>query len=334
MRKLTLTVIITAMFIVGTFAAEVSDEKEVYRLDLSKELKDIVKGISSGSGVAIRRDESGELALCLPQKVPQLSLNPVVFKHDPYKAYRISFSARVEGPDSLEDNPVLKNLVLGRGMKKSTPAWSFGCTYSKDEQLPAHQKNFELFGYTADEARILNKVWTIYSDTIFIPENAESLILRFSTAESQDMLFVKNLKITEVNTSRIINPNWDFSAGELNFTGLTNRAPIKKGEDGKFRLMVAGGHVGLRRVPVKPGEKIRISTKGRAGTGTSYLGYDYFGSSLKKVKEGRWILVWNGSYETTVPEGAAYISWLIANSDAEFVKIERIDEFTQDGKAR
>ena len=45
MRKLTLTVIITAMFIVGTFAAEVSDEKEVYRLDLSKELKITLTGL-------------------------------------------------------------------------------------------------------------------------------------------------------------------------------------------------------------------------------------------------------------------------------------------------
>ncbi|OGV48438.1 MAG: hypothetical protein A2X49_15915 [Lentisphaerae bacterium GWF2_52_8] len=314
----------------SVFAAP--EETLIYELDLSKKLGEIVKD-SPRDAVEVLRDEDGTPMLFIRKGTSHCALFPIVFKHDPYKAYRISFTGRVEGPDSLEDNPVLKYLVLGRGMKKDTPSWSFALAYSKDDKMPGYQRNLTLFGYTAN-VKILNRAWTNYSDTIFIPADAESLNLKFSTAGSEDSLFIKALKIVEVDTSKIINPNWDFSEGELNFTGLERPAEIRKDEDGKFHLMLVRTHVGLRKIPVRPGEKIRISTKGKAGPGISYLGYEYFDADLKKVKDGRWISVWNGSYETTVPAEAAYISWLLANSDAEYVKIERISEFTEDGKAR
>lgn len=242
-------------------------------------------------------------------------------------AYRLNFSAKVEGPGNFEDSPQLEYLFMNSEKAKKgrkMAGWKIIFYDASGKEIKGRHASFWQCVFSKD--------FQFYHDEFYTPGTTAFLALEFSAGEAEDSLHVKALTLEKVDISRILNLNSEFRLGPYNYSGI---AELKRGkmtidEKGITKLDLSDGWA-TEYIPVKPGENLRINI---SGTGFKKMGaalkatyYDATGKVIShdncclRIPQGAKKVL---SYEFIVPDNAYTIKLVMGGTVFDWIKLEKI----------
>ena len=243
-------------------------------------------------------------------------------------AYRLNFSAKVEGPGNFEDSPQLEYLFMSSEKAKKgrkMAGWKIMFYDASGKEIKERHASFWQCVFSKD--------FQSYHDEFYTPGGAAFLAVEFSAGEVEDSLYVKGLAFEKIDISRILNLNPEFKLGLYNYSGIgeLKRGKMTIDEKGISRLDLREGRAVGNSIPVKPGENLRISI---SGTGFRKMGAalkaNYYDATGKEVSRDNCCLrIAQGekkvlSYEFIVPNNACSIKLVMGGTVFDWIKLEKL----------
>ncbi len=266
------------------------------------------------AGVSIEKNEGGHFLVI--GKVPENAKSKrvdILMKQTPVKdavKYRFSFRAKIEGPDTIEDNPQLEYLFYeydkaARG--KTLPGWRL-VFYGEDKKEIS--RGFPLFWNT-----VFHREWTLYEEVFYPPAGAVSLAVVFSNGGNPDNAVMIDELELETADEGALNINPEFKYGKYNFSGCNwgKNAKIIEYEKGKFALDNKNGWCVMDPVPVTPGAEYEVSATIHSPEKAGRVYVWCCDGKLKKLSELKQVLRVDPPKEETktirfvVPEGVSCV---------------------------
>jgi len=246
----------------------------------------------------------------------------------PLTSYRLSFSAKIDGPGNFEDSPQLEYLFMYHDkakMGRKMASWKVRFYDPEGKKTQSGHLNFWQC--------IFSKDFQIYQDEFYTSGTAAFMSVEFSAGERADSLYVKDLSIKEIDNSKTLNLNPEFKLGNHNYSGLrtVSKGQMITGNDAVTRLDLRNGWAVSDLIPVRTGDNliISISAKGFKKMGAA-LKFNYCGQDGKALLKDRGDLrIPEGkektmSYDFTVPENVFFVEFILGGAVYNWVKLERI----------
>lgn len=268
----------------------------------------------NSGGVSIEKQEGGHgLSVGkLPENAKSKRAD-IIMKQVPVKdsvKYRFSFRAKVDGPDTVEDNPQLEYLFYeyNKAAKgKSLPGWRI-VFYGKDQKEVS--RGFPMFWNV-----VFRKEWTLCEEVFYPPAGAVAMGVAFSNnANPDDVMLLDDLRLETVDEGAL-NINPEFKYGKYNFSGCNyvKDAKIVEYEKGKFALDNKTGWCIMDPFPVTPGAEYELTATIQSPEQTGRLYVWCCDEKLKKLSQLKQVLSVSPPKEETktirfvVPDGVSYI---------------------------
>ncbi len=265
-------------------------------------------------GVSIEKMDGGHILSVgkLPENAKSKRAD-IVMKRVPVKdsvKYRLSFRAKIDGPDTVEDNPQLEYLFYeyDKAAKgKPLSGWRLEF-YDKNGKRIA--RSFSLFWNV-----VFRGAWNRYEEIFYPPPGAVAFSVIFTNnANPDNVMLVDDLKL-ETAEEGTLNINPEFNCGKYNFSGYNYVKNVKIVEyaKGKFALDNRNGWCIMDPVPVTPGVEYEISATIHSQEKTGRLYVWCCDGRLKKVSQLKQVLRVAPPKEETktirfiVPEGISYV---------------------------
>jgi len=254
----------------------------------------------------------------LMEKVPIASLTP----------YRLSFSAKVDGPGNFEDSPQLEYLFMNADkakMGRKMAGWKIIFYDSLGREIKLHYASFWKC--------VFSKKIKLYNDEFYTPDGAAFLSVEFAPGEIEDKVCVSSPVLKKIDTSMILNLNPEFKLGPYNYSGIGQLSGGKMmvTEEGVTKLDLRNGWAVGNHIPVRPGENLQISV---SATGFKKMGavlkFNYYNTEGNEISRDRANLrIPQGeekvlSYDFIVPDNANSIKIILGGAVYNWIKLERI----------
>ena len=260
------------------------------------------------------------------------------FPVSPYQKYELSFHAKINGPDTLEENPVLEYYFYDRAKfakGKILPSWTLVFYDKNNKKCPAGVYGNNLYKFFMHKDKI-------YRDIFYAPIQAESVEICFQDNGNRDnKIEIRDLQLKKSN-DKYLNINGDFHLGEYNLSGYHSliMGKIIKLDNGKFAMHLpdmllpkqGSSRCILDPIPVKTGKRYRIRANVKTHGRPSRLFVTFLDKNFKRLnmlrtkvdlgrnKEG--IL----QAEAGVPEKVCYIAPMIRFGTIHNIIVEEIKE--------
>ncbi len=271
-------------------------------------------------GVSIEKQDGGSvLVLGKQPENAKSKQTDIILKEVPVEdsvKYRLSFRAKVDGPDTFENNPQLEYLFYEYGKKsqgKPLPGWKI-IFYGKNKKYIS--RGFPMFWNV-----FLHKGWTSYAEVFFPPAGAVAMGIIFSNnANPDNRVLIDDLKLESAEEGTL-NVNPEFKYGEYNFSGCNyvKNAKIIEYDKGKFALDTRKGWCIMDPFPVTPGKEYELSAAIQSSETPGRLSVWCCDGDLKKVSQLKQVLSVIPPNEETktirfvVPEGVSYLRLVTGN---------------------
>ena len=260
------------------------------------------------------------------------------FPVSPYQKYILSFHAKINGPDSLEENPVLEYYFYDQSKfakGKFLPTWTL-VFYDKNN------KKCMAGVYGSNLYRIFMHKDKIYRDIFYAPIQARSMEICFKDNGNKDnQIEIRELKLNKSNEKKL-NINGDFHLGEYNLSGYNSliMGRIIKLENGKFAMQLpdmilpkqGSSRCTLDPIPVKTGKRYRIKANVKTYERPSRLFITFLDKNFKRINmlKAKFV-VWKNKEgvlkaDFGVPEKVYYIAPMIRFGTIHDIMVEEIKE--------
>lgn len=256
----------------------------------------------------------------------------------PYLKYELSFHAKINGPDTLEENPVLEYYFYDRAKfakGKLLPTWTLVFYDKNDKKCMAGV-------YGSDLYRIFMHKDKIYRDIFYAPIQAKSVEIIFKDNGNRDnKIEIRDLQLKKSN-EKYLNINGDFHLGEYNLSGYHSHimGKIIKLDNGKFAMHLpdmllpkqGSSRCLLDPIPVKTGKRYRIKAKVKTHGRPSRLFVTFLDKNFKRLNMLRTkVDLWKNKEgilqaEAGVPEKVCYIAPMIRFGTVHNIIVEEIKE--------
>lgn len=249
------------------------------------------------------------------------------FRIEPQTPYRLSFSARIDGPGNFEDSPQLEYLFMSLDKAKAGRMLAGWKIRFMDEQgNEVKQKHARFWHY------VFSKDLLKYQDEFYSPRDASWLSLEFCAGETEDSLLIADMRIEKIAVLETLNFNPQFKLGKYNYSGFSqvHKGKIIAGKDGDFKLDLSGGWAVSEDIPVKAGEKIKVAVSGKffKPMGAAFK-FNYYDTGGKEISRDHGVLrIPQGeekevNYDFIVPGGAASLRFVLGGCVYNRVKITK-----------
>ena len=256
----------------------------------------------------------------------------------PYLKYELSFHAKINGPDTLEENPVLEYYFYDQSKfakGKFLPTWTL-VFYDKNN------KKCMAGVYGSDLYRIFMHKDKIYRDIFYAPIQAKSVEIIFKDNGNRDnKIEIRDLQLKKSN-EKYLNINGDFHLGEYNLSGYNSliMGRIIKLENGKFAMQLpdmilpkqGSSRCTLDPIPVKTGKRYRIKANVKTYERPSRLFITFLDKNFKRINmlKAKFV-VWKNKEgvlkaDFGVPEKVYYIAPMIRFGTIHDIMVEEIKE--------
>lgn len=248
---------------------------------------------------------------------------------EPNTLYKVTITAEVEGPDTIEDPKVIEALRVSNKKKlgKPLPGWVIMYMNDKDRHFASETPHWACF---------VRKGKFEYIHLFYTPAAARKLALRCHNYSNITNI-VKFYKFTlEKVDGDIRNVNPDFAPGAYNCSGYSYGGALWRivEEDGKPLLKCNDSWVMGDPVPVKAGEKYTLTVTGSKfgkRAGTARILYLDPKSSLKGKGSKEVLTFSKDTFETksvqlTIPEGVTRIRTSLSRGNFREVKFIRMPD--------
>lgn len=205
-------------------------------------------------------DGSQRLCLGLPATAEKPAVE-LIFPAIPVEAgvkYRLSLQARLEGPDTLSENPQLSYLFFHydkAAAGKTLPGWGFRFSDADGRECSRRLPFF----HTA----VMHHDWRTYTETFYAPPGAVRVQLLLGNRKNPDnVLQVGQVRLERVNDG-CLNIQPDFADGPEDYSGYNYgvRQRLVPHPDGGWRLDVRDGWFSGDPFPVTAGAEYRLTVQ-------------------------------------------------------------------------
>ena len=256
----------------------------------------------------------------------------------PYQKYELSFHAKINGPDTLEENPVLEYYFYDRAKfakGKFLPTWTL-VFYDKNNKIcPAGVYGNDLY-------RILMHKDKICRDIFYAPIQAKSMEIIFKdNGNGDNKIEIRDLQLKKSN-EKYLNINGNFHLGEYNLSGYRSltMGKIIEMENGNFAMYLpdmllpkqGSSRCILDPIPVKTGKRYRIRANVRTHGKHSRLFITFLDKNFKRLNMLRTKVDLGKNKEgilqadAGVPEKVSYIAPMIRQGTIRNIIVEEIKE--------
>lgn len=260
-------------------------------------------------------------------KIKDMGFNLKNVKVEPGKMYKLTITASVEGPDNLEDMP-----MLGRLLQISNKAKA-GKTLAGWRMLFINNSGKHLATDSRPWCCFVRKGKADYVQIFYTPPQTGEIVLQIKNhGNVSNVLKFYKFSLEEIDGD-VRNVNPDFSLGVNNCSGYSYGGAKWKliEENGKVVMQCNGSWVMGDPIPVKPGEKYILTATGAKSendTGAVSI-WNLSGKNSISGKRSKSILVFRkDSYETLsmefiVPENVTRIRTYLSRGKFSEVKLIR-----------
>lgn len=175
----------------------------------------------------------------------------------PNGRYILSFTARNEGPDSLENNAQLSEAFYDKrremhGLK--LPGWGITFTDRDLKGVPANLSSFHRV--------VLSSRDELQRDVFFAPNRAANVRIRFENPTRDATFYIKDVELSPY-IEKTVNINADFALGERSFSGFSqicgSSPRLRKTKAGNF--LDVDGYTFIDTTPVVAGRVYRFEAQ-------------------------------------------------------------------------
>lgn len=200
------------------------------------------------------------ICLGLPAK-PEKPAVDLLFPAVPVEAevkYRLSFRARLEGPDTVTENPQLEYLFFhyDKGVVgKNLPGW--GLRFS-DAAGQERRRRLPIF-----HTVVMHREWRTYTETFYAPPEASQVQVSFSNRKNPDnLLYVDQIRIERL-ADGCLNINPEFGDGPEDYSGYNYgvRQRLVSNAAGGWRLDANAGWFSGDPIPVVPEGEYQLTVQ-------------------------------------------------------------------------
>ena len=246
---------------------------------------------------------------------------------EPNTLYKLVITAEVEGPDTIENDPAVIDVLRVSNKKKAgkpLPGWIIMYINDKDRHYASLMPTWSSF---------CRKGKFDYVHLFYTPEAAKAIIVKCHNYGNLTNL-VKFYKFTlEKIDGNIRNVNPDFAPGAYNCSGYTYGGQLWRivEENGSVLLKCNGSGVMGDPVPVVPGEKFTLTVTGSRSAKSHGSARILFLDSKSKFKgkASKEALAFKSaefetkSFQFTVPEGVRLLRTSLSRGNFKSVKLIR-----------
>lgn len=250
---------------------------------------------------------------------------------NPMQKYKLSFSAKCEGPDTFEQNTLLEQIFydFSRANKgKPLPGWQL--KFFDGNGKPVNRLRPVFF-----EAITHNK-WTPYCEVFYPPLGAEKVAVIFtSNRNHENTIYVDDLKLEIADEGPFVNINPNLRYGPYNFSGycLTRNARFVESPEGSGQYVLDGadnGLIQLDHIPLKNGQEYKVTAEMTAGLKTSRLTLSIMDKDNKQVYVGKENLRVRPNQSAVLTmnfvalDGQSYAAPVIKDAIVKSIKVEEV----------
>lgn len=175
----------------------------------------------------------------------------------PNERYILSFTARNEGPDSLENNAQLSEAFYDKRREMHglrLPGWGITFTDRDLKGVPANLSSFHRV--------VLSSRDELQRDVFFAPNRAANVRIRFENPTRDATFYIKDVKLSPY-IEKTVNINADFALGERSFSGFSpicgGSPRLRKTKAGNF--LDVDSYTFIDTTPVVAGRTYRLETQ-------------------------------------------------------------------------
>lgn len=273
--------------------------------------------------------KQGKYCLVLENgKENSLIIHPVSVNPD--KKYHFSFYAKINGPDTLEENPQIEYLFVQYNKKKAgriLPGWKIIFLNSEGKRIKHKHPQF----FTT----IMHDEWTLYQERFYPPSGAVKMEVRFLNGSKENTLSIDNMKMEELSNDETINVNSAFELGIHNYSGWNYIYQSEIIEDpekkNSFIMDCQNGWVIGDNIPVKTSSKYTIQYKmtgnnadKKAVLQVRFLNKEYKQiDRVKKAMKAAYGETAENHYTFSVPSESAYMQITIGYGKFYYIRINK-----------
>ncbi len=242
---------------------------------------------------------------------------------EPRQRYTLEFKAKSAGANTVENSPVLDEMIRTRFPKTTPLQVSEALLIINDE----NNKNC-LPGYVERQVWIYSSEWQTYKLEFYTPDTAKFLNLRFT---SVDGLEVKDIDLQKVDNAEFLNVNPDLKMNKYFFPGYGNLHKTIILEDGS--LDITDGWTMCDPIPVEPGDRLKLTVDGEA-TGRLLIRTNFYRNPPEEknfVSRNKTAIAINGArknleYVVVAPEESRWLRLSFSTGIVHGVKLEKVKE--------
>ncbi|OGV55929.1 MAG: hypothetical protein A2X49_08060 [Lentisphaerae bacterium GWF2_52_8] len=242
-----------------------------------------------------------------------------VFKPIPIKEdlkYKLSFMVRAETKETIEENPRLALILLGRGSWLPCRDITFFDAEMKPLGRRSHYDGCLPFG-----------TWFNFIDVFYPLPKAAFMQLSFQTRKDSK-LFIRDISLSPSPDEGSINTNPSFSLGKYNYSGWPSKhtdGRLLERPDGRV-IFDTGYGSGSESFPISPG-KHRLYAKGSTYGGYQEIIFFFMDNNGKEISKTGMNSTPEGiQKEFMVPDGAVRGRFLIYNNVLDELRLTRVGE--------
>ena len=250
------------------------------------------------------------------------------FKDVPVKAgkrYRLTVRARIKKGNALETHPLAK-----QALEMGVPNLKFPHVFFEFRNGKKHVNIM----YFCRGARIFRTKFRDYILEFYAADSTDAVRVFFRLNDGKNILEVEKAELLERDEKkekyRNINDSLQF--GKYNHSGFGGGTPVFSGENKNGLYIAQSGWSVCDPIPVKPGERYRLSGRAERLDGTARFGIFFLpGAHFKKIigkqkiqmthpGKGAW-----RSWEFQVPPKAFWLRLTFSNMLLYSMKLEKLN---------
>lgn len=305
---------------------------------------DISNYLQVSSAVEMVKEKKGDFVLKMPIKKGRSLITTL---KTPVKAgghYKFSFKCKVNGPYTFEENPQIESLLIMSNKDRKEIGQVRGLANWRLSFQDGNGKNIRRGIYQFYTCMLFSKNKE-YIEEFIVPNGTKTMTISFSNGNVESSIVITELKLKEIDNPKALNVNYDFSLGELNYSGwnlnLQFKCKIRENpkKSGDFQYDTTKGQAKMDPINVMPETRYnihyRFSSKARSRVRVYFYGknkkekllrpfIDVAGASRGKGVEGITTIV--------TPPKTTNISITINNGMYDYVKVTEFDKNEKNSK--